>query len=110
MIRDIDKSEVISSHLIDSRILESISTKELSGGVKTLILMEHDIAGKIFNVSVCGDNCAIWILEIGKKKDLTVNLRHIMNLGEKTFEMKIFNTGKIVHNMQEFVEIAGQYV
>ena len=33
-----------------------------------------------------------------------------MNLGEKTFEMKIFNTGKIVHNMQEFVEIAGQYV
>ena len=56
MIRDIDKSEVISSHLIDSRILESISTKELSGGVKTLILMEHDISGKIFNVSVCGDN------------------------------------------------------
>ena len=110
MIRDIDKSEVISSHLIDSRILESISTKELSGGVKTLILMEHDISGKIFNVSVCGDNCAKWILEIGKKKDLTVNLRHIMNLGEKTFEMKIFNTGKIVHNMQEFVEIAGQYV
>lgn len=110
MIRDIDKSEVISSHLIDSRILESISTKELSGGVKTLILMEHDISGKIFNVSVCGDNCAKWILEIGKEKRFDSEFKAYYEFGEKTFEMKIFNTGKIVHNMQEFVEIAGQYV
>jgi hypothetical protein len=39
MILDVDKSVVVSSHLIDSPVLGPISPKELSGGVKTLI---HD--------------------------------------------------------------------
>ncbi len=38
MIRDIDKSKVISPHLIESPVLGPISTKEISGGVKTLML------------------------------------------------------------------------
>ena len=42
MIKDVDKSEVISSHLIDSPILGPISVKDISGGVKTLILMAFD--------------------------------------------------------------------
>ena len=65
MIRDIDKSEVISEHLIQSPVLGPISTKELSGGVKTLILMAFDESGKIFNASSCGDNCAngLWRLQ-----------------------------------------------
>ena len=39
MIKAVDKSDVISSHLIQSPILGPISTKELSGSVKTLMLM-----------------------------------------------------------------------
>ena len=31
---------------------------------------------RIFNASTCGDNCAKWILEIGRIKDVTINLRH----------------------------------
>ena len=58
MIQDIDKSTVISPHLIESPVLGPISTKELSGGVKTLMLMAFDQSGKIFNASLCGDNCA----------------------------------------------------
>ena len=38
MIRDVDHSEVISARLIDSPVLGPISPKELSGGVKTLML------------------------------------------------------------------------
>ena len=37
MIRDIDQSEVVSAHLIESPVLGSISPREISGGVKTLI-------------------------------------------------------------------------
>ena len=110
MIKDVDKSEVVSPHLIQSPVLGPISTKDLSGGVKTLILMAFDQSGKIFNASACGDNCAKWILSIGKSKDLTINLRHIMDFGEEAFEMKILNTGDIVHDMSEFVDIAGEYV
>lgn len=110
VIEDVDKSKVISAHLIDSPILGAISVRELSGGVKTLLLMAYDESGKIFNASACGDNCAKWILEIGRNKELQINLRHIMDFGSCDFEAKIANTGDIVHNMQEFVNIAGEYV
>lgn len=50
------------------------------------------------------------ILEIGKKKDLTVNLRHVMNFGDGKFEIEILNTGEIVYDMEKFAEIAGKYV
>lgn len=79
MIKDIDKSEVKSPHLIESPVLGPISPKEISGGVKTLILMAFDETGSIFNASSCGDNCAKWIVEIGRKKDLTINLHHGMD-------------------------------
>ena len=67
MIKDVDKSEVKSPHLIESPVLGPISPKEISGGVKTLILMAFDDTGNIFNASSCGDNCAKWIVEIGRK-------------------------------------------
>ena len=91
MIKDIDKSVVVGSHLIQSPVLGPISTKELSGGVKTLMLMAFDSTGKIFNASVCGDNCAKWILKISREKDLTINLRHIMEFPEEEFQAEIWN-------------------
>ena len=52
-----------------------------------LILNEPD---RIFNASTCGDNCAKWILEIGRIKDVTINLRHMMSFGKDTkFEIKV---------------------
>ncbi|OUO30168.1 DUF4869 domain-containing protein [Eubacterium sp. An3] len=110
MIRDVDKSEVVGPHLIESPVLGPISVKEISGGVKTLILMAFDDSGNVFNASACGDNCAKWILKIGKEKDLTINLRHIMDFGDGEFEIQILNTGEMVHNMLEFIRIAGKYV
>ena len=110
MIRDVDKSEVLGPHLIESPVLGPISVKEISGGVKTLILMAFDDSGNVFNASACGDNCAKWILNIGKEKDLTINLRHIMDFGDGEFEIQTLNTGEMVHNMLEFIRIAGKYV
>ena len=110
MIRDVDRSEVIGAHLIESPVLGPISPKELSGGVKTLILMALDDKEQIFNASACGDNCAKWILKISRMKNLTINLRHIMDFGGESMEAKILNTGDMVHNMQEFIGIAGKFV
>ena len=110
IIRDVDKSDVVSAHLIESPVLGPISPKDLSGGVKTILLMLFDETGRIFNASACGDNCAKWILKIAESKNLTINLRHIMEFGDGEFEMKILNTGEVVHNMLEFVNVAGLYV
>ena len=98
MILDVDKSTVIGTHLIESPVLGPISPLQLSGGVKTLMLMAFDENNNIFNAT-CGDNCAKWILEISNHKNLTINLRHIMNFGKEPFEARILNTGQIVHNM-----------
>ena len=110
MIKDVDKSEVIGPHLIESPVLGPISVKEISGGVKTLILMAFDDSGRIFNASACGNNCSKWILEIGKRKDLTINLRHIMNFGKGPFEIKILNNGEMVHDLDRFIAVAAKYV
>lgn len=110
MIRDVDKSEVIGPHLIESPVLGPISVKEISGGIKTLMLLAFDQSGRVFNASACGDNCAKWILKIGREKDLTINLRHLMDFGNNEFELKILNTGDMVYNMEQFVRIAGRYV
>ncbi len=110
MIRDVDHSEVISARLIDSPVLGPISPKELSGGVKTLILIAYDTGNKFFNASACGDNCAQWLLRLGEQKEVTINLRHVMNFGNGPFQIKILNTDSIVTNMLEFVQIAGNFV
>ena len=110
MIKDVDKSEVIGPHLIESPVLGPISVKEISGGVKTLILMAFDDSGRVFNASACGNNCAKWILEIGKRKDMTINLRHIMNFGKEPFEIKILNNGEMVHDLDRFIAVAAKYV
>lgn len=102
IIKDIDKSDVISSHIIESPFLGAITPNELSGGVKTLLLMAFDNS-KIFNASTCGNNCAKWILKLGQEKKLLINLRHIMDFGTDDFKIKVTNTGVIVHNMSEFV-------
>lgn len=103
MIMDVDKSEVVGPHLIQSPVLGPISPRELSGGVKTLLLLAFDTSGKIFNATACGDNCAKWILEIAKTKPLTISLHHSMNFGDGEYTIKIMNNGVIVHNQEEWL-------
>jgi hypothetical protein len=107
MIKDIDKSDVVGTHLIQSPVLGPISTKEISGGVKTLILMAFDTSGRVFNASVCGDNCAKWITELGREKDLTINLHHVMDFSSvPSFEAVMLNTGATVKSYGAYLEEA----
>ena len=110
IVREVDDSVVLSSECIQSPVLGQIPPERLSGGVKTLLLILNE-PEKIFNASTCGDNCAKWILEIGKREDVTINLRHMMDFGKDTvFEIKIKNGGEIVHSMKELIPIASKYL
>ncbi len=109
IVRDIDKSEIKSPHCIDSPVLGQIPPEKLSGGTKTLLLMINDDSN-IYNISTCGDNCAKWILKIGKEKDITVNLGYFMDFGDGPFEIEIVNSGAIAHNNDEFVTEALKYI
>ncbi|MBQ6482151.1 MAG: DUF4869 domain-containing protein [Anaerolineaceae bacterium] len=109
MIQDVDQSKVVGSQIIESPVLGMITPLQLSGGVKTLLLIAND-KSHVFNASTCGDNCAKWLLAIGAKRKVVVNLRHLMDFGDGEFKIKILNNGKIVKNMREYVENAGMYV
>lgn len=102
MILDVDKSKVVSSNVIESPVLGQIAPERLSGGVKALIIMYNE-PNMIVNASACGDNCAKWILEIGKIKDLTIRLGYEMEFPEP-FEMTIANSGHAIHSYIEFLD------
>lgn len=109
MIFDVDKSVVLDSGVIDSPILGKIPPLGLSGGVKTLILVKFN-TDKVFNASTCGDNCAKWLLRIAAEEERIINLRHLLDFGNETFEIRILNTNQIVHSMDELVPVAGEFV
>ena len=110
MIKDIDQSEVLGPHIIDSPVLGGISPDRLSGGVQTLILMAYDDTGRIFNASAGGDNCAKWILKIAQKKNLTITLHNIMSFRNLPIEAKILNSGRMIHNYDEYLMEAIEYL
>lgn len=102
MVMDIDLSELVSSNLVISPVLGSISVDRLSGSVKTLILIAHD-RHHVYNASACGDNCAAWLLKIGSEQDILVRLGHLMHFVDEPFEIRIANSGKVVHTQKELV-------
>ncbi len=109
VIKKVDGSEVVDAEAIKSPVLGIIPPAELSGGVKTLILIKH-CPDQVFNASTCGDNCAKFILELGREADVTINLRHIMDFGKRRFEAHILNDDSMVHSMQELLPVAARYV
>ena len=114
MIKDVDKSEVVSANLIESPILGPIPSVQLSHGVKTLILIANDKT-HIFNASPCGNNCAKWIFEIARieaqhHRKVVINLRHMMDFGDGKFKIKVLNNNRIVTNMIELMEAGYGYV
>ncbi len=109
LIKDVDRSVVISATQIESPIFGVISPTQLSGGVKTLLLVAND-RKHIFNASTCGDNCAKWLLKISEKDKIVIGLRHLMDFGPGAFKLRVLNTRKIVKNMDELVREAGEFV
>jgi hypothetical protein len=103
IVKDIDKSDLKGPNLVVSPVLGSIPVTRISGGAKTLIQIAFDDT-HIFNASACGDNCAKWLLKLGEKQDIVVRLGHIMHFPEDSFDIKIVNTGDVVHSPYELAE------
>lgn len=109
IVKKVDQSEVLGPSAIKSPVLGVIPPTDLSGGVKTLLLIKN-CPDKVFNASTCGDNCAKFILMLAKDRDITINLRHIMDFGRGKFTAKVLNDGSMVHDMKELLPVAARYV
>lgn len=102
MLEDVDKSTYVTGGVINSPVLGPIPPERLSGGLQTLIMI-FKMPDKIFDATSCGPNCAKWLIEIGKRQDVTVNLRYFMSFdGLEPFDVEILNVEKIVHTADDF--------
>lgn len=104
IIKDIDKSEMVSSRLIQNDTYGSFFPKDLSDGTKTLILMLN-FPDMIFNGSQCGDNCCKWMIKVGELVSPIIAVHHIHKFSKDAeFEIRILNDNSIVRNSEEYFE------
>lgn len=105
MIKDIDNSIVVAPRIIDSPYLGYVDPTYISGGVKCVLCMLFGNIHKwLYDITVCGENCAKWIQRAGTQRDVTVALAYMMTFDDnEPFPIHIVNDKSYVHSQKEFV-------
>lgn len=108
MVLGVDKSKVLSPYCIESPVLGQIAPDVLSGGVKILlILLNTDIK---MDLTRCGENCAEWLLKIGKIKDFEGDLDYYMPIDPKGQDIFIVNDKSIVNTKEDLINKMLDYI
>ena len=100
MIMEVDKTTVNSDLTITSPILGDIIPKQLSGGVKTLILLYKGLIKA--RGARMGENCYPYVERIAKDLDVYLLLDWLPPFSSN-MTAEILNSGKIVHSYHEFL-------
>jgi hypothetical protein len=106
MVLDIDKTEIISANLAISPVFGPISPKQLSGGVKALILM-YKYPGYICNGYSMGNNCYDWVVKISHVCDCYVTIETTVLIGNRSIDQSPFdafveNNGHKINTIAEY--------
>ncbi|MDR1644157.1 MAG: DUF4869 domain-containing protein [Clostridiales bacterium] len=112
MVKDVDKTELISHRLAYDYMGDPMNPRELSGGVKALILL-YMIDNIIIDGNMMGNNCARWILDIGKRRDCYITLCYFLNFEEgiksdDDFECRLLNVDKVIKSFDEYDTLFGK--
>lgn len=110
MIKDIDKSEVLSPYCIESPYLGQIAPERLSGGVKGLMLMmfEDDFYTDLI---IFGENCCKWLALISKMKDVKCSMSGsgLFFRGIDSIDGYCENNGKRFTSHSEWMDVMTEY-
>lgn len=79
LIKNIDKSDLLSNGFISSPYLGTISVEDISGTAKTLIMMKN-IHGVVYNGDCIGDNGWEALLVLSKHYDIAMSLSYCPNI------------------------------
>lgn len=101
IIKDIDGVTAVKDEYMEEPILGAMSPERLSSGCKALILL-YTVPDINIYASRMGDNCAKYIIDISKEKDITITLHHAM-LFPCDFEARILDNGVITHSAEEYL-------
>lgn len=108
VISKVDKSTVIAPKIIDSPFLGPIDPTHISGGVKCILclMFDEEVNTRLFDITVCGNNCAQWIQRVGVIRDITVQLGYPMRFFQEfKSPIRIVNEDIIVNNHSEFLDV-----
>jgi hypothetical protein len=110
MILSVDKTICHSAYNMISPVLDGMNYNQLSTGVKNLILA-YKLENPVIDLSLCGDNCSDWIVDISKKKDITADLYHIM-IFKKDIEFNciLLNDGREIRTCKDYAEAVKDYI
>lgn len=105
MMQDVCGATVLPCGVIDIKDYGKVAPTQLSAGVKALILMLK--TDRVVYATACVDNCAKWIIEIAKKKDVTICLQHYMEF-EEDFVAVCLDNNKEIHSVDDYRRCAGE--
>lgn len=107
--KGVDGTIVHSAYQMENPIFGPINVKTLSTGCKNTILAYK--TDRVIPATYMGDNCAKYVWEISKKKDLTITLEYLMDFSHcEGFSAYILNSNKIVNSYFEFADEAIDYI
>lgn len=103
-IKEIDGAEVIKGEaLIDYRG-RGISTEQISTGSKTLCCIYY--LDQPFYGSLMGDNCIPFLMDIARKKDVTIMIEHYPEIDDSYFKEGIITVDdKLCLSEDEFEDM-----
>lgn len=109
IIKDIDRSDVLSPSCIQSPVLGQIPVTSISGGAKTLICLLKDDEAYIDLVN-CGENCEDWIVKIGQMKDIKFSLSGCdLVFKNKPIMGVCLNNNTVMNNWKEWTKTMVMY-
>ena len=104
IIKEIGNADVIDKNSVIHPVFGSIPTRDLAGGIKTLLILMFDEKNSIVDLAAMGDNCLPYLREIYQIKDITVctdKYRDFFQDGDKAL---VLNSNKIVTTEEELHE------
>lgn len=104
MVEGVDKSVVLSPYCIQSPVLGQIAPFYLSHGVQSLLLLLYLDDSFTLGTASFGNNCAKYILEIAKLKDITLYLNSDLYMPETPFEVTDAKTGQCVRDYESWLD------
>ena len=103
IVESIEKSKIISNRIVDNPVMGEISIFDISSGCKQVLLMQHLETEYVYLSSTMGDNCAKWVQEVAKLRDVTLSINS-MFVFEDDVQALCMNTGAMINGYRDYLD------
>lgn len=107
VIQTIDNSEWISENMVKSPILGNIRIEDISGGAKTLIVLNH-VDNIIVSTTRLGRNCIPLLEDIANRKDIVMTSEYPLMFSDN-FTFTVGESGEIIKGFDSYTKAFGEY-